>query len=92
MKRIQITPQMSAEFKSKYESSKEPLFKISGNGEVTHGCRAIEITDKAVFIYVSSFACCLGFWMPIETYKTMDNGYILQKGNKINFNNTIYNY
>jgi hypothetical protein len=83
---------MSAEFKSKYEASSEPIFKISHNGEVTHGCRAIETTNKAVFIYVSSFLCCLGFWMPIETYKTMSNGYIKGGKNPINFNNTLYTY
>ena len=92
MKQIKITPQMSQDFKSKYESSSEPIFKISQSGEVTHGCRAIAMTDKAVFIYVSSFLCCFGFWMPIETYNTLNNGYILANNNKMNFNDTIYRY
>ena len=92
MKQITISPQMSADFKLRYESSKEPIFKISGNGEITHGCRVIEKTEKAVFVYVSSFLSCFGFWMPIDTYNTINDGYILSKSNKINFNNTIYRY
>jgi hypothetical protein len=92
MKTIKITPQMSDDFKLKYESSDEPIFKISQNEEVTHGCRAIVMTDKAAFIYVSSFLSCFGFWMPINTYKTMRNGYIKAKKLPINFNNTLYTY
>lgn len=92
MKQIKITPQMSEDFKLKYESSSEPIFKISQSGEVTHGCRAIAMTDKAVFIYVSSFLCCFGFWMPIDTYKTMHNGYIKAQNKPMNFNNTLYTY
>lgn len=83
---------MSKDFKLKYESSNEPIFKISQNGEVIHGCRAIKMTGKAVFIYVSSFLCCFGFWMPIETYSKLNNGYLIGVNQKINFNNTLYIY
>ena len=92
MKQINITPQMSVDFKSLYQCSQEPIFKIAGNGEVTHGCRVIAKTHKAVFVYVSSFLDCFGFWMPIETYNTIENGYILSNDKKTNFNNTIYRY
>lgn len=92
MKVIKITPELSKQFTDSYKASLEPVFKISGYREITHGCKVIRKTDKAVFVYVSSFLWCGGFWMPIETYNTLNNGYILAKSNPINYNNTIYQY
>lgn len=110
MKTIKITSKMAADFKSKRENSNGPEFKISDCGEITHGCKVIEITEKAVFVHVSAFLWCGGFWMPKATYATLKNGYIssgsnlsyaesdtptLIKGklhNKLNYNNTIYQY
>ena len=94
MKNLKITPELSEQFKAKYKSSSEPIFMISGRGEVTYGCKVIERTENAVFIYVSSFLWCGGFWMPVETYNTLNNGFVVEKlpENRINYNNTIYRY
>ena len=91
---VKITPELAKEFKEKYNASLEPIFRISNRFEVTHGCKVIERTEKAVFVLVNSFLWCGGFWMPIETYNTMKDGYIVEKGLKtpINYNSTTYIY
>jgi hypothetical protein len=89
---IKITPDMAQEFNSKYDSSQEPIFCISENKEITHGCRVIEKTQKAVFVYVRSFRDCFGFWMTIEAYKSLKNGFIKSKNVKLNYNNSIYQF
>lgn len=84
---------MSAQFRAAREVSTEPVFKLVGDGEVTHGCKAIIITEAAVFIHVSGFLWCGAFWMPITTYNTLKDGYINSaNGVKTNYNNTIYQY
>ena len=93
MKTIKITPKQCTEFLTKYNESNEPKFAICSKNDVTYGFKAIHKTNKAVFVYASSFLWCGGFWMPNDIYAKVKNGYLVVKNNeKINYNDTIYRH
>ena len=93
MKTIKITPKQSTEFLTKYNESNEPKFTICTKSDVLYGFKAIQKTNKAVFVYASSFLWCGGFWMPNEIYALVKDGYlVVKKDEKINYNDTIYQY
>lgn len=96
MKYIKITNDMAAMFRDLRESSNEPTFKLSYNGEITHGCKVIQKSKDAVFIHIRTFSDCGGFWMPVDTYKTLKDGVIKVRKNapfnQVNYTQAYYQY
>jgi hypothetical protein len=96
MKYIKITNEMAKMFSELRESSVEPTFILSYNGVITHGCKVIKKSNDAVFVHIRSFNECGGFWMPVSTYQTLNDGVVkVRKSvpfNKVNYTQAYYQY